>query len=96
MASKLQASLKSPKNHVNISSLNKSHIKSVLPYLAEILASSELPYVITEEILLKRNLRNYSINSAIDSENHTMQILVHKIDGRLLLTGPSGIYQEFL
>ena len=46
--------------------------------------------------MLKKNLRNYTIDERVNSRDHNFSILVHKVDGRLLLTGPSGIYQDLI
>ena len=53
-------------------------------------------YSFTEEILLKKNLRNYKLDSKANDSSVNISILVHKVDGRLLLTGKSGIYEDYI
>lgn len=45
---------------------------------------------------MKKNLRNYKLDKKTNSEDHNISILIHKVDGRLLLTGKSGIYEDYI
>ena len=80
---------------VNIASLKQDHINKVKPFLIGSLEDLGVSYTFTEEILLKKNLRNYKMKSG-QKEGQNMTILVHKVDGRLLLTGKSGIYEDYI
>ena len=67
-----------------------------MPILQQCLDQTDLPFQISNETLKKRQLRNYTLDERTNSENHNLSILVHKMEGRLLLTGPSGLYQDLI
>ena len=82
--------------NINISSLKKSNMEKIKPFLIGSLEDLGVKYAIWEEILLKKKLRNYKLDSKSNTLEHNISILVHKIDGRLLLTGKSGIYEDYI
>lgn len=81
---------------INIASLKQSHIEKVKPFLLGSLEDLGVKYEFTSEILLKKNLRNYKLDKKSNSEEHNISILIHKVDGRLLITGKSGIYEDYI
>jgi hypothetical protein len=62
------------------------------PLLKHLVEELDLKIMVTEEILKKKETKNYKV------KNHDIDgcVLIHKDDGRLLLTDKNGLYDNFI
>lgn len=77
---------------LSLHSLNEKGMEFFKPMLMEVTKKLDLKIFIKEEILKKKGLKNYKMSS----DNADGCVLIHRDDGRLLITDKNGIYDNFI
>ena len=78
--------------NIKFFSLSQVCIDYIKPYFEECAEELKLKINISKEILFKSKLKKYSARK----EKADCGILIHREDGRLLLTDKNGIYDKFI
>lgn len=77
---------------LSLHSLNSKGVGFFKPVLKRVTKKLDLKTYIKEEILKKKELKNYSVGDRkVDG-----CVLIHRDDGRLLITDKNGIYDNFI
>lgn len=85
--------LKPYKLKLGVHSINSNGFEFCKPILHRVAEELNIEIEVQEEKLQKKNLKNYKPNSNLKVDGC---ILVHRDDGRLLMTDRNGIYDSFI
>ena len=88
--------MKPYKLRMSVHSTNSSGLEFSKPILHRVAEELSIEIIVQEEKLQKKKLKNYKYLAKAGQIKPDGCILVHRDDGRLLMTDRNGIYDSFI